>query len=247
MTTPLQHGLVYGPIASRRLGRSLGVNVLPDGSKHCNFNCPYCQYGWTPAGSQTSAAWPDPLDVAAAVSAALAADPGMDRITLAGNGEPTLHPAFPQIVDGLRAVRDARAPGAKLAVLSNASTLDHPGIADALGRLDERYMKLDAGDDGTLRQMNASPVPVARIVEGLRRVNGVVLQSMFARGGRIDNTTPAALDAWLDAVCRVRPLGVHVYTIDRDPAWRGLQRVARAELDAIAARVEDLGVPAVVF
>lgn len=250
MTIPLQTGIVYGPIASRRLGRSLGINILPEGTKVCNFNCPYCQYGWTPRLEDGRRAdWPSPDVVARAADAALAVDPAVDRITLAGNGEPTLHPEFAEIVQRLRAVRDRRARDARLAILSNSATLDRPFVAAALDLCDERYMKLDAGDDGVLRRMNGSPVPIADIVGHLSTLRSVVLQAMFTRDRRrrIDNTSPAALNAWLEAVTRVRPTAVHIYTIDRDPAWKDLERVPHEELEAIAARVRAAGIRADTF
>ena len=253
MTIPLQAGIVYGPVKSRRLGRSLGVNILPDARKVCNFNCPYCQYGWTPADadgrSVPEESWPLAEAIADAVETALIRDASVDRITLAGNGEPTLHPDFGAVVERLRAVRDRRARHARLAILSNAATIGDPEIAAALLRIDERYMKLDAGDQATLRALNGSTVPIPRIVEGLARLRGVILQSMFTRDadGKIDNTKSASLDSWLDAVGRVEPTAVHVYTIDRTPAWKPLQAVPRAELEAIAERVRALGISALVF
>lgn len=253
MTIPLQAGIIYGPVQSRRLGVSLGVNILPDARKVCNFNCPYCQYGWTPGGPKGTAAseetWPHPDAIAAALEAALDPTVTIDRITLAGNGEPTLHPDFPAVVERLRTVRDRRARHARLAILSNASTIADPAVSAALGRIDERYMKLDAGDQATLRAMNGSNVPVAEIVEGLAGLGGVILQSMFTREpkGRIDNTTPAAIESWLGAVRRVNPVAVHVYTVDRSPAFEPLQAVARGELEAIAERVRALNIDALVF
>ncbi len=255
MTIPLQTQIAYGPVASRRLGRSLGVNVLPEGTKVCNFNCPYCQYGWTPPlvrerlDADAKLAWPPVRSIVDAVDEALARSGEVDRITLAGNGEPTLHPEFARIADGLRLVRDSRAPRARLAILSNASTCMDPRIAAALAGLDECYMKLDAGDDVMLRRMNGGPVPIAAVIDGLRALPDVTLQSLFTRdaGGRIDNTTPDALARWIAAVRTVGPKAVHVYTIDRDPAWGRLERVPREELEAIAARVEREGIPAVVF
>ena len=253
MTIPLQAGIVYGPVKSRRLGASLGVNILPDARKVCNFNCPYCQYGWTPADPQGLAlpdeSWPHADIIAAAVDAALEGGAVVDRITLAGNGEPTLHPHFPDIVERLRTVRDRRARQARLAVLSNSSTIADPTIAAALLRIDERYMKLDAGDAATLRALNGTGVPIEEIIEGLARLDRVVLQAMFTRdaGRKIDNTTPGALEGWIAAVRRVRPAAVHVYTIDRSPAWKPLQPVPRTELEGIAERVRALDISALVF
>lgn len=254
MTIPLQTRIAYGPIASRRLGRSLGVNVLPDGRKVCNFNCPYCQYGWTPPMLQWTAgrarlAWPPARAIVDAVDAALREDARVDRITLAGNGEPTLHPDFPEIVDGLRSVRDGRSPRARLAILSNASTCAEPAVAAALARIDECYMKLDAGDVIRHRRMNGSAVSIGLVISGLEALRDVTLQSLFTRdpSGRIDNTTAEAIENWLAAVRQVAPQAVHVYTIDRDPAWPRLERVPRVELEAIAARVQREGIPAYVF
>ncbi|HEX6974665.1 MAG TPA: radical SAM protein [Vicinamibacterales bacterium] len=253
MTIPLQAGIVYGPVKSRRLGASLGVNILPDARKVCNFNCPYCQYGWTPADARGDSvpdeSWPLPETIASEVEAALIRDGSVDRITLAGNGEPTLHPDFPEVVARLRIVRDRRARAARLAILSNSSTLDDPAIASTLLRIDERYMKLDAGDQATLRALNGSLVPISRIIDGLARLNGVILQSMFTRDQhrKIDNTTPASVERWLDAVDRVHPSAVHIYTIDRSPAWKPLLPVPREELDALAEQVRARGVSALVF
>lgn len=251
MPIPLQAGVVYGPVRSRRLGRSLGINVLPRGTKTCNFNCCYCQYGWTPPASrrQGAGAWPSPIALAAAVDAALARDQHVDRLTLAGNGEPTLYPMLGELVGRLNEVRAIRVPHARLAILSNSSTADDPRVAQALRQFDECYMKLDAGDDTTLRGINGSPVPLARIVSALSGLDGIILQSMFVHdpGRRLDNTLPGRLDRWLDAVCRIRPQAVHVYSIDREPAWYQLKGVPTEELRKIARRVEGEGIPAIVF
>jgi wyosine [tRNA(Phe)-imidazoG37] synthetase (radical SAM superfamily) len=250
-TVPLQAGFVYGPVRSRRLGISLGVNVLPDGGKVCNFTCAYCQYGWTPGPHQAreSGGWPDPVAIAAAVEAALGCAPRVDRITLAGNGEPTLHPRFGEIVERLRDVRERLAPRARLAVLSNGSTAAEPLVAAALVRLDEAYMKLDAGDARTLKAINGVALDPDATIDALADLGGVTLQAMFVRDpqGRVDNTTPAALDAWLSGVRRVRPTGVHIYSLDRTPALERLEPVPAAVLEGIARRVEAMGIPARVF
>jgi wyosine [tRNA(Phe)-imidazoG37] synthetase (radical SAM superfamily) len=243
----LQAGIVYGPIESRRLGRSLGVNLAPPGRKTCNYNCAYCQYGWT--AFPATAAFPRPADVIDAVDRALAENPDVDAITVAGNGEPTLHPGFAPIAEGLFHVRARRAPKAKLALLSNASTLGRLDIVYSLSRFDERCMKFDAGDATTYRLMNAAMVPLGRLIADLRAVGRLTLQSMFVRDGEstVDNTTPRAVEAWLDAVDRIRPERVDIYTLARTPARRSLLAVPREVLETIAARVVDLGVPARVF
>jgi wyosine [tRNA(Phe)-imidazoG37] synthetase (radical SAM superfamily) len=249
----LYEDIVYGPIQSRRFGVSLGVNLLPPRRKVCSFNCVYCQYSWTePLRSLADLDWPETIAVASAVRAALdamrAAGRPLHRITIAGHGEPTLHPRFPDVVSGLRGVRDEAAPGVPLSILSNSTTVHLPAIRDALARLDERNMKLDAGRQQELRQVNASRVPIEQIVAGLAALPDIAIQAMFVRDalGRIDNTAPAAVDAWLGALERIRPRVVQVYTIARTPALPSLVPVGRAVLDRIAGRVAGLGIATVV-
>lgn len=243
----LQSGLVYGPMESRRLGRSLGVNLTPAGRKTCNFNCSYCQYGWTdfPARGE----WPAPAAVIDAVDRALAEGPDVDHITVAGNGEPTMHPGFAPIAEGLFHVRARRAPKAKLALLSNGSTLNRLDVVYSLARFDERYMKLDAGDATTFRLLNAPSITLGRLIADLRSVGHLTLQSMFVRDAEliVDNTTPRAVEAWLAAVDRIRPEGVHLYSLQRSPARASLLPVPALVLQQIADRVVSLGIPAHVF
>jgi wyosine [tRNA(Phe)-imidazoG37] synthetase (radical SAM superfamily) len=240
----LQSGIVYGPLESRRFGRSLGVNLAPPGRKTCNYNCAYCQYGWTQFPS--AAAFPRPADVIDAVDQALTRDPNVDAITVAGNGEPTLHPAFAPIAEGLYHVRARRAPKAKLTLLSNASTLGRLDVVYSLSRFDERCMKFDAGDATTFRLMNAAMIPLGRVIADLRAVGRLTLQSMFVRDAErtVDNTTPRAVGAWLDAVDSIHPERVDVYTIARTPARSTLLAAPHEVLEDIAARVTALGVPA---
>jgi wyosine [tRNA(Phe)-imidazoG37] synthetase (radical SAM superfamily) len=240
----LQCGIVYGPLPSRRLGRSLGVNLAPEGRKTCNYNCSYCQYGWTDFPNKGQ--FPKPGDVIAAVDRALQQDPNVDSITVAGNGEPTLHPGFAPIAEGLYHVRARRAPQARLTLLSNGSTLDRLDVVYSLPRFDMRCMKLDAGDVTTYRLMNAAMIPLGRLIADLRRVGKLTLQSMFVRDAEktVDNTTPRAIGAWLDAVDRIRPESVDVYTIARPPARGTLVAAPTAVLEEIASRVITLGIPA---
>jgi wyosine [tRNA(Phe)-imidazoG37] synthetase (radical SAM superfamily) len=254
---PLQEGIVYGPVRSRRLGHSLGINILPRRGKLCTFNCSYCQYGWTPQSGPShhgdSEAWPSPASIAKAVGQRLQrlrtqGEP-VDRLTLAGNGEPTLHPEFGAVVDALREMRDASAPGLPLAILSNSSTLDTPGIVEALDRLDERYMKLDAGEAGLLRRVNAGQAAFDRIVAGLKRLRGITVQSMFVKDrlGRIDNATDLAIASWIAALHPIAPDAVHVYSIDRAPAWPYLQAVPGDRLEEIGRRGRAAGLTVQVF
>ena len=254
---PLHEGIVYGPVRSRRLGRSLGINLTPAHLKLCSFNCSYCQYGWSEharrAATPTFEHWPSPATVAKAVSAKLkslaAQGEHIERLTLAGHGEPTMHPKFKDVVAALRKVRDELAPGVPLAVLSNASTLERADVCDALAELDERYMKLDAGDTATLRSVNGTTLSIEQLVAGLKKVPGIVIQSMFVkdRTGRIDNTGDLTVINWVGALDRIRPKAVQVYTIDRAPAFPYLQQVTPNRLREIAQRVRLAGFPCDVF
>jgi wyosine [tRNA(Phe)-imidazoG37] synthetase (radical SAM superfamily) len=254
---PLQEGLVYGPVRSRRLGHSLGINILPRHAKLCTFNCSYCQYGWThhPVTGSTSDGepWPAPASIGKAVAMRLqrllAHGEPVDRLTLAGNGEPTLHPQFAEVVSVLRDTRDAIAPGLPLAILSNSSTLDRAGVADALNALDERYMKLDAGDATIFRRVNAAQVSFERVVSGLARLDTIVVQSMFVKDrlGRIDNATDLAVANWIATLRPIAPRSVHVYTIDRAPAWPYLQPIPAPRLEEIGRRACAAGLRAEVF
>ena len=248
--------IVYGPVKSRRLGRSLGVNLLPTGMKVCNMNCAYCQYGWTHGErrmAHRATGWPSPARVEAAVMARLkrAADEDepIDRITVAGHGEPTLHPEFEEVVDRLRTVRDRVAPDIKTAILSNSTTAGWPDVQRALGHLDERYMKLDAGDAVTYARINGPGPSVSSIVDALAELGGVAIQAMFVTDGtgRVDNTTEHAVADWLQAIDRVKPSHVHIYTIDRQPAAEYLQPAPRQRLREIAEQVRAAGFHADVF
>ena len=173
----------------------------------------------------------------------------IDRITVAGHGEPTLHPEFEEIVDRLRAVRDRLAPGIRTAILSNSTTAGWPDVQRALGRLDERYMKLDAGDTITYARINGPGPSVTAIVDALAELPGVAIQAMFVTDGvgRVDNTTERAVADWLAAVGRVKPTGVHIYTIDRQPAAEYLRPAPRRRLREIAEHVRAAGFRADVF
>ncbi len=257
MLMPLHEGIVYGPVRSRRLGRSLGINLTPAHLKLCSFNCSYCQYGWSEHSRRASEPafehWPSAATVARAVAAALrslaAQGDRIDRLTLAGHGEPTMHPKFKEVVAALRKVRDELAPSVPIAVLSNASTLERADVREALAGLDERYMKLDAGDTATLRSVNGSPLSIEQLVTGLKKVPGIVIQAMFVkdRTGRIDNTGDLTVINWVGALDRIRPKAVQIYTIDRTPAFPYLQPVPAARLREILQRVRLAGFACDVF
>jgi wyosine [tRNA(Phe)-imidazoG37] synthetase (radical SAM superfamily) len=256
MAFPLLDHIVYGPVRSRRLGASLGVNLLPPGFKVCNMNCAYCQYGWNrgrPRGHGQRIAWPAPQAVELAVSARLvrAAQSGeiLDRITVAGHGEPTLHPEFEEVAARLCTVRDRLAPSLPIAILSNSTTATASDVRSGLERFDERYMKLDAGDSITCSRLNGPGITVTRVIDALATLAPITIQAMFVKDARgaIDNTTSGVVREWLDALERIRAARVHIYTVDRQPALASLRPVSPRQLHEIAERVRAAGIPADVF
>lgn len=253
---PLLQDIVYGPVASNRLGASLGVNLLPANLRVCNLNCGYCHFTatkWRDRGLAAVGRWPGPERVAAEVARSLdhlaARGQRIERVTLTGHGEPTLHPEFEEVVDCLRRVRDRRFPDVKLAVLSNSTTARWPTVRRGLERLDERYMKLDAGSDAMLHALNGGAMPVARIIEGLSGLRNVIVQGMFVHdaAGDMDNTTEAVVTDWIRALLHVRPSHVHVGTIDAAPRSARLQPASVSCLMRIADRVRAAGLTVELF
>ena len=250
---PLVSGVVYGPFASRRLGSSLGVNILPFGVKVCAFNCNYCQCGWTfdlvDEATLASWTWPTPGEVAVGLDTRLkelaSAGTKIDAITIAGNGEPTLHPDFARAVEEIVRMRDRSAKGVPVHILTNGANLAKSGVADALNLLDERHVKLDAGTESMFLEMN-SPTEDIGIWDVMRGVKGLVdfvVQAMFTRGRR-DNSTPMEVDAWIEAVKRIKPKRVDVYSLARAPADAQILGVDESRLQEIAQLCEKrTGIP----
>lgn len=246
---PIQSSLVYGPVASRRFGRSLGINLLPVDRKVCNLGCVYCQYG-------DAAPWPRPdhvelpagEQVLQAAARVLAAGAACDAITVAGNGEPTLHPDLPRIADGLVELRDRLAPGTPLVLLTNGTRLGLPRVREAVRRFDQRVVKIDAGLLTAFQAVNRpNGTSLNAVVSGLRSLGQpFTVQSLFFRGV-MDNATPALLRAWVTTLLLVRPADVQITTLERGTALEGLEPVSAADLEAIAAGVRRLGLSARAF
>ena len=252
MLLALKESVTYGPVNSRRLGRSLGINLFPGTRKVCTFDCAYCQYGWgdpVPKQGLLPETFPSPKEVLDGLEAALLALPEPPAfITFSGNGEATLHPRFPPIVEGVLAIRGRLAPEARTAVLSNSSTVGRASVRAALERLDERIMKLDAGDEETFRRFNR-PSPgqaLQEILEGLGQLGDVTLQSLFA-GGPGGNLNSRHVSRWVEAAASVRPRTVQLYTLDREAPSKRLARASTEELERIRSQLEARGVPARVY
>ena len=239
--------IVFGPVRSRRLGSSLGVNILPLKGKMCNFDCVYCECGWNRDGI-SDRRFPLLEEVEAAMDSKLSflASEGVqvDSITFSGNGEPTVNPDFPRIIDAVLSLRDRYYPSAKVSVLSNATMLDKEDVFDALRKVDNPILKIDASSDELIRMMN-KPVGTYRledVVEAMMGFEGdFILQTMFLRSPEFDTTLPEALEGWMDIVRKVRPREIMVYTIDRETPDKSLQKYTVEEMTAFVKPLLDEG------
>ena len=252
MSTFLFDKIIFGPVRSRRLGVSLGVNLLPVDSKVCSFDCIYCECGWTPRKREKKAVLPTRREVKEKMQEKLqemkAAGESPDVITFAGNGEPTLHPDFAAIIDDTVELRNQLAPNARIAVLSNATMIHKQAVVSALWKVDDNIQKLDSAFIETIEKLDCPMVPfdLKKTVENLKAFNGqVIIQTLFIRGEfkneRIDNTTDEEISAWLKLIQEIGPRQVMIYTIDRDTPTEGLERIPLAELEAIAGKIRNLG------
>lgn len=239
---PLETTIVYGPIVSRRLGRSLGLNLLPIHAKVCSFDCVYCHYGDTDVkvsrpvqGDGQDLGFPNPGDVAKAVERALRTCGAVDSLTFSGNGEPTLYPYFAEIAFEVRRLRDRYCPGARIALFSNATTLMHPGVQAALQHIDRPILKLDAGDAMTLTQVNrpAAGVNFAGVVEALHGIRDLTLQTVLF-DGPVTNASGDAFEAWLRTVTELKPTQIQIYSTDYPVPDATIQRVPAFRLRELA-------------
>ena len=240
---------VFGPIFSRRLGTSLGINLLPEKGKICNFDCIYCECGWNKDGRNDTV-----LPTAAKVRADLEnmlehlrrQAVKVDSITFSGDGEPTLNPEFPQIIDDTLAQRDQLAPNAKVSVLSNATRVHLPEIFAALRKVDNPIMKIDAPTNELIARIN-KPAPgydIAHVVEALKQFHGnFILQTCMLRSKEydFDSSRPEVLDGWMALVRELRPREIMVYTIDRPTPAEGLEKFTVEEMTALMQPLIDEG------
>ena len=243
----LREDTVFGPIHSRRLGNSLGINLLPTKGKICNFDCIYCECGWNadgrsdtviPSAAQVRTALEDKL-----MQLLLDGTP-VDSITFSGDGEPTLNPEFPRIIDDTLALRAAYYPSAQVSVLSNATRVHVDAVFEALRKVDNPIMKIDAPTDELAARINR-PAPgysIERTVQALKRFQGdFVLQTMFLKSSDFDSASPEVLGPWMDIVRELRPRLVQLYSIDRPTPAEGLQKYSTEQMKALAAPLLDEG------
>ncbi len=257
MGTFLFNEIIFGPIKSRRLGVSLGINLLPTDYKFCTFNCVYCECGWT-LKADKKIKLPAQEEVKIALEEVLQdySENGksIDSITFAGNGEPTIHPKFAEVIEDTIELRNLYMPNAQISVLSNASQLNKTKVTDALKKVDKNILKLDAGTEKTYQLINQaqSHLKFDKIIDYLKSFQGnIIIQTLFLKGSyqgqAFDNTTKEEVSAWLKLVKEINPQSVMLYPIDRDTPAEDLEKIDAAVLQEIANKVHDLGIQTEVY
>lgn len=252
MSTFLFDSIIFGPVWSRRLGESLGVNLLPANRKVCNFNCIYCECGLTPPET-TSSEFPSREEVRKLLSERLHEmkknGEYLNSITFAGNGEPTLHPDFAGIMSDTIEVRNTIFPEAKITVLSNATRAGISHIFDALSKADLNILKLDSAVENTMLRINCpnGNFNLEALIGSLKKFKGkLIIQTLFFRGNfmgnAIDNSTGEEISAWLKVIESIRPECVMIYSLARDTPVQGLERIGAEELAVIAGQVEAMNI-----
>ncbi|MDR2473020.1 MAG: radical SAM protein [Tannerella sp.] len=253
MATILFDKIIYGPVHSRRLGLSLGINLSPADGKRCTFDCIYCECGLN-AERKTHSAAPSREDVSKALINSLEQGVKPDVITFSGNGEPTMHPHFAEIIDDVISIRNTRCKHAKIAVISNSTMLHKPLIISALCKVDDNLMKFDAGSDKLMRLIDSplsNDFTVEQLITDLCRFDGrLTVQTMFLHGEHngvsVDNTGDADVEQYIAALHRIRPYKVMLYTINRETPVKTIYKTSAETLNAIAAKVSAAGFEVVV-
>lgn len=253
MQTVLFHSTIYGPIHSRRLGMSLGINLMPNDGKICSFDCLYCEAGFNAQGPGKDGV-PSRETVKRQLKQKFeemkAAGQTLDVITFSGNGEPTLHPEFKKVVDDVLRLRTLYFPDAKVTVLSNSTMAGKHDVADALRKVDFNILKLDSALPHTFRVLNRPTSPNCLpegVIADLKAFNGqCVVQTIMIRGEyegeHFDNTTDVELDALLSAYLQIKPREVMLYSIDRKTPAENLEKVSKEEMEQIAKKFRDAGI-----
>ncbi len=242
MVLPLQEKIIYGPIKSRRLGISLGINILSPFRKICSFDCVYCHYG----GTNTLTLCPDPAslysvtDILKATEQAIQVNPKIDHITFSGNGEPTIHPKFPEIALGIKTLRDKYLPGVRLAIFSNATTLSKDEIIIALDIFDSPILKLDTADEIMFQKINmpCDGIRLDEIIRNLKKIKNPTLQTLFL-GGKISNAEGEVYQKWLGVIAEIHPARIQIYSTDRPVADIGSERILPSRLIQIVEEVRN--------
>ena len=243
----LREEVVFGPIHSRRLGSSLGINLLPVNGKICNFDCIYCECGWNKDGREDTRI-PSAKELRDALLQKLISlseqKVVIDSITFSGDGEPTLNPEFAEIIDITLQLRDQFYPEARISVLSNATRVDKPEILEALKKVDNPIMKIDAPTNELIAKINrpTGEYDIKRVVESLRGFDGnFILQTMFLKSDDFDSSAPQVLNGWMNIVRALHPREIMVYTIDRPTPQEGLKKFTPEEMRHLVAPIIQEG------
>lgn len=258
MSGILWDNLVFGPIKSRRLGSSLGVNLLPGNNKICTFNCVYCECGWGDSPKQLNLTFNKKQDIIVALENKLkelkSSEFILNSITFAGNGEPTIHPDFSEIVDDVIRLRNQYFPKTIITCLSNSTMIGNELIRNALLKLDNPWMKLDAGSQKMFQLINQSfdKILVKDVVENLQKMSGQIsIQTLMLRGiidgEKIDNTQGEELELWISHLEKIKPIRVILYPIDRETPLSQLEKISKDELEHIADRIRQKNMEVLVF
>ena len=237
-TLNLQKDVIYGPVNSRRLGKSLGINLLPVNVKVCTFDCIYCHYGRTNF-ERSSITFPSKDIVIQKIENALNKWKNIDYLTFSGNGEPTLHPNFIEIVNETIKLRNEISPDIPIAILSNSSMADNAKIREALEKFDACIMKLDVGDESTFKKINRPcNICLDKIINGLKNLKSFILQCVMV-DGKYQNVRGEALKNWIDAISVIKPKKVQIYSTDRPVAMEGVVKVEKVRLRKVAEEIEE--------
>lgn len=258
MPPSLFEQIIFGPVKSRRLGNSLGINLLALDVKYCTFNCIYCECGWTNEINPNQVIFPERAIVKELlekkIKELLEEKFHLDVITFAGNGEPTTHPEFANIVKDVIEIKNKYIPHAKLSLLSNATMLGKDDICEAINNIDNKILKLDAGSEKMYQLINKATngITLQEIVENLKKVkSNLIIQTLFLKGSVdgvfIDNTTEEEVNLWLQHIESIKPSKVMLYPIDRETPAVDLFKVSKEELEKIASKVRKLGIEALVY
>jgi wyosine [tRNA(Phe)-imidazoG37] synthetase (radical SAM superfamily) len=250
--------IVFGPVHSRRFNTSLGINLLPRNFKYCSFNCIYCECGWTYSEKQHLDTFYSAEEVKEALEIKLSEmarkSEHLDAITFAGNGEPTLHPEFPQITQDTLLLRDKYFKSVKVIVLSNSTTLNNPAIVQALSSVDGAVLKLDAGSEEMFRLINQPlmNINLHDIVEELKKFkHNLTIQSLFLKGMingiNVDNTTDKEINLWLENLKQIMPQKVMIYPIDRETPAKNIIKIPKNILNEIGEKVKKLNIDVSIY
>jgi wyosine [tRNA(Phe)-imidazoG37] synthetase (radical SAM superfamily) len=252
MVLPLKQGILYGPVNSRRYGKSLGINLMPVKNKLCSFNCVYCHYGLTRRCTMNSRQYDSELplydDVVKALEEALQSTVELDLITFSGNGEPTLHPQFAELVEAVVELRDKYRPEAKVALLSNSTGLTYSDVFESIESIDLPVLKLDVGSERLFRVINrpARGIDFEQMVDKLSSLDDIYIQSVFV-DGRLSNRGPKELEDYVDRLMMIKPKEVHLYSIDRPSSDTRISLVLPDGLDHIVSEIKSAGITARAF